>query len=165
MKKLLLFLFLLASINAGPGFQGLGIGAQSTGKIIVAVVDEVTGNLLLLRYNTNGLPDDSFGSAGVIDTEQFITDSSFLRMVVLPNDKILIAYLNESDNLTMAARFNADGSHDTSFFRLTKRSTRMGADITDSGVESFSSGASTSSILFGGNLYPSYLQAKYGSGQ
>jgi len=91
---------------------------QSDGKIIVAgyTSDMVTDKFCLARFNVNGTLDNSFGSNGVIITT--FTYTSIASDVALQNDgKIVVAghTWGGSQNNFALARYNSDGSLDTSF--------------------------------------------------
>ena len=75
--------------------------------------------ILLLRYNNDGTLDSSFGSGGVVTTT--IGDGSFVNIAhhvtIQNNGKIVIAgsSINDANATVVIARYNSDGSPDTSF--------------------------------------------------
>lgn len=75
--------------------------------------------ILLLRYNNDGTLDSSFGSGGVVTTT--IGDGSFVNVAhhvtIQNNGKIVIAgsSINDANATLVIARYNSDGSPDTSF--------------------------------------------------
>jgi uncharacterized delta-60 repeat protein len=89
------------------------IKLQADGKILLYGVTTVSGgkpNLVMVRYNSDGSLDTSFGSDGKITTDiAFFTSISAIRTQA--DGKILVA----GDNLFALARYNSDGSLDTSF--------------------------------------------------
>lgn len=100
-----------ANQPAGVG----GVVVQPDGKIVVAV-----GSELLARYLSNGSPDPSFGNGGFVENQ--FTYPAFMRAVVLqPDGKIVVAgdsFLPGDPNPVgefMLARYNPDGSLDSSF--------------------------------------------------
>ena len=110
----------------GKDFTRLGIissyyavAIQPDGKILAAGNISVNGNgnfsALIRRYNTNGTLDNSFGNAGQVltpatDTQAF--NQSFDTISIQPDGKIVAV---GSGSSFLAARYNSDGSLDTSF--------------------------------------------------
>jgi len=107
--------------------MGPAIALQSGGKIIAA---GASGSLasppmdaVLVRYNTNGTLDTSFGSAG---TGMVFTDigssNNFANAVAVqtPGDKIVVAghafvdFAADTSDIALL-RYNADGTPDTGF--------------------------------------------------
>lgn len=93
---------------------------QADGKIVAAgyssPVNSNTNQFTLARYNNDGTIDTSFGNAGIVTTAIF--DNSQINSVVIQSDgKILAAgYCKDSSNNMIAvARYNSDGSLDTTF--------------------------------------------------
>src|SRR5216684_2948190 len=113
--------------HVGPSAMGPAIALQSGGKIIAA---GASGSLasppmdaVLVRYNTNGTLDTSFGSAG---TGMVFTDigssNNFANAVAVqtPGDKIVVAghafvdFAADTSDIALL-RYNADGTPDTGF--------------------------------------------------
>ena len=71
----------------------------------------------LVRYNTDGSLDTSFGDGDGMATTDFGNEDTIQAVEVLSNGKILAAgYTGDVNNFDFAlARFNADGSLDTTF--------------------------------------------------
>ncbi|HEX8744929.1 MAG TPA: hypothetical protein VF712_17525 [Thermoleophilaceae bacterium] len=91
-------------IREEPGFEGSDVAIQSDGKVVVASAFS-SG---LLRYNADGTPDASFGGGdGVVEPNQP------LEGVAIQPDGKIVAVGGFSD--FYVARFDADGSPDTSF--------------------------------------------------
>jgi uncharacterized delta-60 repeat protein len=106
-----------------------GITIQSDGKIIV-VGNDGGGNFLLARYNSNGKLDGSFGASGFVIASSYppgTTAGGANAVAVQPDGKIVVAGTvmtppgnpslgptTTGQNLAVA-RFNPDGSPDTSF--------------------------------------------------
>ena len=113
-------------------FPGLAAVASSVviqpdGKIVVAggafPLFTFLGDFELVRYNSNGSLDTSFGAGGIVTTS-FPGQGSYAFAVALqPDGKILAAGTDfvdfssdDSSNTDFAlARYNANGSPDTSF--------------------------------------------------
>ncbi|SOD93050.1 T9SS type A sorting domain-containing protein [Spirosoma fluviale] len=84
-------------------------------KIVVAAsrTSFSEGDFAVLRYNTDGSPDTSFSEDGLQTTDfgQFTRDNG--SALVVQGDKILVA--GTSNGYLALARYNTDGSPDTSF--------------------------------------------------
>ncbi|GIU00874.1 hypothetical protein TSL6_13800 [Sulfurovum sp. TSL6] len=101
-----------------------GVTVQPDGKIVTtgstseeAYPGVALTDLLLLRLNTDGTPDDTFGTNGVV-TYNSIYESG--RAVRIQNDgKIIVAGTRWSyssiENAALLIRYNSDGSMDTTF--------------------------------------------------
>ncbi|MEH2208188.1 MAG: putative Ig domain-containing protein [Nostoc sp.] len=86
------------------------IALQDDGKILVAGVS--TSNFAVVRYNSNGSLDTSFGTAGKVTTNLGSTDIAY--SIALQDDgKILVAGVSSSNFAVV--RYNSNGSLDTSF--------------------------------------------------
>lgn len=108
------------SLGAGEYPSIDGVAVQPDGKIVVAG-GSVPGDhgLLLARYLPNGSADPSFGRGGFVETK--FTYWAFAAAVALqPDGKIVVAggsyqgNSNYESEFTLA-RYNPDGSLDTSF--------------------------------------------------
>lgn len=92
---------------------------QKDGKIIVSAKDPVIqGRSILLRFNTNGTIDKSFGGGdGVADSG--LGYGTLTAIIQQPNGKLLLAGYaassRDAEGDFSLARLNADGSRDTSF--------------------------------------------------
>jgi uncharacterized delta-60 repeat protein len=101
----------------GGSDNGYSVTIQSDGKILVA--GNADSDFGLVRYNINGSLDTTFDGDGIVTTDFFgFTDSG--RSITVQNDgKILVAGLiTNSINFDFdfgLARYNADGSLDTTF--------------------------------------------------
>jgi len=105
---------------------------QADGKIIVAGAKSMGSNTVfsMLRYNSNGSLDTTFGSGGEVYTD-FGTGWNRAESITLQRDgKILLAgTVNGATGHTFAlARYNSNGSLDTSFDGDGKVITNMGMD-------------------------------------
>lgn len=98
------------------------IGLQSDGKIVGAGGLSIgsyfeESDFALIRYNSNGLIDSTFGTNGLVTTDYFENEGpSEIR--ILADDKILLGgIVYESDDVRSIAlvRYNSDGSVDSSF--------------------------------------------------
>jgi uncharacterized delta-60 repeat protein len=108
-----------------PGVQqqfGGGIGVQSSGKIVLAaaVYYGASKSVIVKRFNTDGSPDESFGTLGstAIDFDNSATDNDVVRSLhIVSGDKILIAgSVSIGGNEDAAvARLTPDGLPDSTF--------------------------------------------------
>jgi len=113
------------NINEMPTFFGVGTGIktfngivpssvaiQNDGKIVVAGYT-ASSELLLLRYNSNGMLDSTFDTDGKVITS--LGNGAITSSVMLQNDgKIIVAGYAESTELLLL-RYNSDGTLDSTF--------------------------------------------------
>lgn len=103
--------------DIGDYATGHGVAIQTDGKIIVSA-SSVIGGFNLLRYNTDGSLDESFGTAGTA-TVNFAFPNAVPWAVTLLTDGSIVAAGTLYDNLNKAdfavAKFKADGKADSSF--------------------------------------------------
>ncbi len=94
------------------------VAIQPDGKILVAGWAQVDTlrEFIVLRYNSNGSLDTSFNTFGYTGVN-FGSDSLGRAMVIQPDGKIVVAGTVEQtiDKDIAVARFNSNGSLDTSF--------------------------------------------------
>ena len=97
------------------------IAMQPDGKIILAGVSfnpNTSDDFALARYNPDGSLDTSFGTGGKVNTDFFDLGDEALAVALQPDRKIIAAG-RVTSLITFAdfgiARYNADGSLDTSF--------------------------------------------------
>ncbi|MEV7614163.1 calcium-binding protein [Streptomyces sp. NPDC089799] len=105
----------------GGDDQAEAVAVQpSDGKIVVAGSTEVTGEdggccfFSVARYNTDGTPDPTFGSGGLVRVPEFTGASGASDLVVQPDGKILAVGLSGGAGFALA-RLNPNGSPDPSF--------------------------------------------------
>jgi uncharacterized delta-60 repeat protein len=108
----------------GDADQGAGVALQADGKIVVAgsvrrsTFFGSTDYFALARYNSDGTLDSTFGSGGLaVATPVGSIGDQVTGLALMGNGQLVVS---GSINLTgndefAAARFNADGSLDTSF--------------------------------------------------
>jgi uncharacterized delta-60 repeat protein len=106
----------------GPKGTCRAVVIQPDGKILAAgsVVSAKSTDFALARYNTNGSLDSTFGSRGVAITDLSGNSFDMIEAMGLQADgKIVVAGVTEAANSTTTelavARYNANGSLDTSF--------------------------------------------------
>jgi uncharacterized delta-60 repeat protein len=94
---------------------------QTDGKIVAAGTNSISGgDLALVRFNSNGTPDDSFGTNGIVITEPPNTQQSDLRHILQLADGRLLAigvsaYGQFNEPTPLMVRYNTNGSPDTTF--------------------------------------------------
>jgi uncharacterized delta-60 repeat protein len=115
---------------AGSDDVGYGLGLQSDGKIVVS---GSTGNgsnrdFALVRYNTDGSLDTSFGGTGKVVTDIGGNDDWGVRMALQNDGKILMtghSFTGPRRDLALV-RYNTDGSLDASFGGTGKLTAAIG---------------------------------------
>lgn len=104
-----------------------GLARQSDGKLVVA--GESESDAALARYNTDGTLDTTFGSGGLL-TAHFGSAEGFNAVAIQTDGKIVATGM--SQDAVLVARYNPDGSPDTSFDGDGHLSKNLG-DRTDTG--------------------------------
>ncbi len=103
-----------------------GLTVQPDGKIVAAGYGAATAggsdgalnDFVVLRYNTDGSPDASFGGDGIVTTDFGVNrDDRAAAVIVQPDGKLVVAGHSqlEESNVFALARYNTDGSLDTAF--------------------------------------------------
>ncbi|MEC9022020.1 MAG: hypothetical protein VX597_00260, partial [Pseudomonadota bacterium] len=103
--------------------RGFSFEVDADGKIILAGMtrsgDFATGyDFCLVRYNGDGSLDSSFGTGGKVVSDLGSTQDVALVVALQPDGKILLggeSEVNDTDPGFTLARYNSDGSLDTSF--------------------------------------------------
>ena len=100
-------------VSSGPGFAtGSGVVLQNDGKIVTAgAVFGQPNHFALARYNSDGSVDTTFGMGGRVATD--FGNTVPYSMMMQPDGKIVLT--GSVGNDFAVARFNIDGSFDTSF--------------------------------------------------
>lgn len=118
---------------AGGADYAQAVVIQSDGKIVVAGYADMGGvtgtDFALVRYNADGSLDTSFGQGGKVTTD-FAADGDYGQaLLIQSNGKIIVAGTSSSgatsDDFALA-RYNTDGSLDTSFGQGGKVTTNFG---------------------------------------
>jgi uncharacterized delta-60 repeat protein len=105
----------------GTGDVAYAVAIQKDGKIVAAGSSNASGSgdyddFALARYNADGSPDTSFGSGGKVLTNFGAFSDSAYAVAIQRNGKIVAAGYTCCGSFDFAlARYNADGSLDTSF--------------------------------------------------
>jgi uncharacterized delta-60 repeat protein len=98
------------------------IAVQSDNKIILATakVSWETGmnyDFCLIRYNSNGTIDSTFGNGGMVQTELGSIEDFAYNVVIQPDDKIIVVGTTGTyvDRDFAVVRYNPDGTLDADF--------------------------------------------------
>jgi uncharacterized delta-60 repeat protein len=119
--------------NFGFSAQGYSVAVQGDGRILVA--GQSGGNFALARYNPDGSLDTTFDGDGQLTTDFGYSDYGY-SVAVQTDGKILMAGYSGSYPFSYdfaLARYNADGSLDTTFSGDGKVTTDFGAGVDDQG--------------------------------
>ncbi|TMA39245.1 MAG: hypothetical protein E6J79_03985 [Deltaproteobacteria bacterium] len=114
----------------GTASRGTALVLQPDGKLVAAGYT-YNGNstaFALVRYNTNGGLDTSFGSGGKVTTAIGSLDDEPFALILQSNGKLVAAgYSDNGSTITFAlVRYNANGSLDTTFGTGGKVTTSIG---------------------------------------
>lgn len=106
----------------GNWIQYPKLSVQSDGKIIAGGQGYISGqtrDFVLIRYNSNGSLDNTFGAFGKVNTSFSRPIATLTSLVVLSDGKILTAGFTDSTGILhekyAVAKYNSDGSLDNSF--------------------------------------------------
>ena len=113
-------------VGGSDGAQAVAI--QGDGKVVAAGLGNFagpgTGDFALARYNPDGSLDTSFGSGGKVTTDFGGFDAAS-AVAIQPDGKIIAAGRSGSGDFALA-RYNPDGSLDSSFGSGGKVTTDFG---------------------------------------
>ncbi len=130
-------------ITAFGGAEGsTGVAVQADGKIVaVGRTNYASPDYLLARYNTNGTLDTTFGGTGKVTTGFGLLGDFALSVALQKNGKVVVAGVSTvtsgpSGNTYVAdmARYNTNGSLDTTFNGSGKVTMPIGASSQFNGV-------------------------------
>ncbi|GAB4483392.1 MAG: hypothetical protein OHK0044_32620 [Burkholderiaceae bacterium] len=114
----------------GANASAYAVVLAPSGKIVVAGASHngADYDFALARYNTDGTPDTSFGGGGKVVTPIGSSDDGAQALALAPDGRIVVAGYSRggTGNDFALARYNADGSLDTSFGNGGKIVTAMG---------------------------------------
>ncbi|MGA2694745.1 MAG: hypothetical protein ABSE92_01715 [Terriglobales bacterium] len=107
----------------GIAFDPFGFAVQTNGDFLVGgVVTNKTGlsGFGLARYTSNGILDTTFGANGLVATKVGTRSDAPSALLLQPNGQIVmggfeVAGANGVPGMTSLARFNANGTLDTTF--------------------------------------------------
>lgn len=118
--------------NFGGDDAAYGAVLQPDGKIVAA--GGASGDFALARYNTDGSLDTSFDTNGT-QTTDFGGGDVAHDAVLQPDGRVVVAGYSDQNSEFALARYNANGSPDTSFSTDGKQTTSFsdGDGATDTG--------------------------------
>jgi uncharacterized delta-60 repeat protein len=110
--------------NAGVVITDLGqednawsMAIQPDGKIVVGGITYISGGVIsdfaLVRYNTNGTLDNTFGNNGIVITDVFDKDYAYSLKIQLDGKILLAGYIINKDFAIV--RYNTNGTLDNTF--------------------------------------------------
>jgi len=105
------------AIGAGND-RAFDVAIQADGKIVVAGFSAGANNdFALVRYNTNGSPDTTFGGDGEVTTPIGPNNDAGFAVAIQANGRIVVAgaSFNGANDDFALARYNANGALDTTF--------------------------------------------------
>jgi uncharacterized delta-60 repeat protein len=125
------------TIDFGGGDHGNNVTVQADGKILVAGRSyDFLPDFALARYRSDGSLDTSFGYDGKLTTDFGLVDYAYI-VAIQPDGKILVggntwmgSSSGHSYSAFVLARYNSDGSLDTSFDYDGKLTTDFGGNVT-----------------------------------
>lgn len=121
----------------GSGIDQAADVAMQGDKVVVAgyTTNGSQSDFALVRYDSNGNLDSTFGSNGVVKTDFFTSNDAAEALAVEPDGKIVLAgYTFNPNNVAASndfalARYEANGSLDTTFGTGGKAVTHFGYGI------------------------------------
>ncbi len=98
-------------------YHGHSVVQHPDGKLVVAGGSgSFYSNFSLARYNSNGELDNSFNGTGLVNTERYMSEDNATSVIQQADGKLVAAgHSIGTDNQISLARFNADGTLDTTF--------------------------------------------------
>ncbi len=115
--------------GTGLNDQAYSIAIQNDEKIVVAGASgSGTNDFAIVRYNPNGFRDNTFGTNGIVITHTASIYDYALSIAIQRDEKIVLGgySFNGTDNDFALARYNSNGSIDTSFGNLGIAITAIG---------------------------------------
>lgn len=119
--------------HSNPQFtlRPLSVAVQPDGKVVVAGwAENATNDFLLARLTTTGWLDTSFGGDGFVTADFAGQDDAARKVFIQPDGKIVaagVATVGWDDDFAVA-RYNANGSLDTTFSGNGKVTIGLGCD-------------------------------------
>jgi uncharacterized delta-60 repeat protein len=164
----------ITTIGSGGPFandddQAEAVIVQPDGKIVVAGLSNASGtyDFALVRYNSNGTLDTSFNSTGKVTTDigSNTTDLA-LAVAIQPDGKVVAAGFsnNGADSDFALARYNTNGTLDTSFNGTGKVITAIGSGVDEAHAVAIQSDGKIIAVGFSNNgLNNDFALVRYNS--
>lgn len=110
----------VATYDGGHGDDGArGVVIQADGKIVVSggIYNGTDLDILVLRYNSNGILDNTFGTNGVVTYDSGSGNDRGRRLAIQGGNKIIVTgrSYNGTDYDLLVLRYNANGIPDNTF--------------------------------------------------
>ena len=126
--------YVITDLNSSANDSGNSVAIQPDGRIVVAGVTGIVPNtnIAVVRYNTDGSLDTSFDGDGTVITDLNSSANDSGNSVVIQSDgKIVVAGTSGGD--FAVARYNTDGSRDSTFGKGGRVITGIGRYSVDRG--------------------------------
>lgn len=144
------------------------VALQSDGKLVLAgtCVGSSGDDFCILRYDTFGVLDATFGSGGALLTQVGPSNDYGNALVLQPDNKLVLAgncftAAGAKSNFC-AVRYNSDGTLDGTFGSLGKVTTAIGSgDDVATGIVLQPDGRLVLAGYCSGAVYPSYCALRY----
>ncbi len=156
----------LVVIDLGAQLRVYSTLVQPDGKIVIAgsIYDDVNGQgLLLMRFNTDGTPDASFGDG---DGMAVLYASSMwlpgVKVVIQHDGKLVVA--GSWNSIMFLARFTSDGSLDDDFGTngwTTYASTGNGYSVTGCALQADGAIVLCGAVMEGGGSYEDMVVVRF----
>nr|MBA3353236.1 VCBS repeat-containing protein [Blastocatellia bacterium] len=113
--------------------QPAGLEVQADGKVIVGGTSgsDAGSGPSIIRLNTNGTPDASFGMGGKVFTTDAVVSGSVYAVTLQPDGKIILAGSGffSNDYTFFTTRYNTNGTIDSSFGGTGAVNTAIGSAV------------------------------------
>jgi uncharacterized delta-60 repeat protein len=149
-------------VGNGEDDAATAVAIQADGKIVTAgyvrnqfVDPQGPSDFALVRYNTDGTLDTTFGVGGIVTTDFNLDDDAANGVVIQPDAKIVaVGYANMGTFDFALARYNTNGTLDSTFDGDGKVTTSFGSTDTGDGIALQSDGkiVASGSANISGNI-------------
>jgi uncharacterized delta-60 repeat protein len=93
---------------------GEAVAVQADGKIVAVGSAHAGGDIVVARYDTDGAPDDTFGTNGIVVTDIASDDAAF-AVAIQDDQEIDVAGFVDDGASAAVLRYDPDGSLDSTF--------------------------------------------------
>ena len=141
-------------------FAAEAVGSQSDGRLIMAGHRPAGAVIhgVIQRFNADGTADSTFGNNGVVESATDANEA-FYSLAVQPDDKLVVSGRSGSDFII--ARYNADGSPDSTFGTSGRTLTNFGG--TEAATAFAVALGPGGTIVLGGGANGAFAFARYTS--